>query len=237
MPPKTAGPEELRSDSRIVEALEFIPTDDYGIWRKIGCALHHEFDGSEHGLTIWNDWAVKSAKYDASESRRQWNGFGQQAGAPITVASLFHLARQHEWKGRVDAFDWPELNNKGEPIRRSQANIRAVLDHLAVSLSFDEFSGKFEVRFGNQKSKEITDSMTRCLYLKADELGLKAAKDYFHDVVLNIAQEHTYHPVKDYLISLKWDGTPRVDTWLIKYGGSEDTPYTRAVSRIFVAAV
>jgi hypothetical protein len=234
--PKTAGAEKKQSGGRIEEALEFIPADDYGVWRRIGCALHHQFDGSEDGLAIWNDWAVKSAKYDAAESRRQWNGFGQQAGAPITVASLFHLARQHEWKGRVDAFDWPELNNKGEPIRRSQANIRAVLNHLAVSLSFDEFSGKYEVRFGNQKSKELTDSITRGLYLKADELGLKSAKDYFHDVVRNIAQEHTYHPVKDYLNSLKWDGTPRVDTWLIKYGGADDTPYTRAVSRIFVAA-
>lgn len=44
--------------------------------------------------------------------------------------------------------------------------------------------------------------------------------------------------VTDYLSSLVWDGTPRLDRWLIDYAGAEDTPRVRATSRaMLVAAV
>ena len=56
-------------------------------------------------------------------------------------------------------------------------------------------------------------------------------KDRLFDAVNNIAQENKYHPVRDYLDSCTWDGTPRVDTLLVDYLGAEDTPYTRAVTR------
>jgi predicted P-loop ATPase len=44
--------------------------------------------------------------------------------------------------------------------------------------------------------------------------------------------------VQDYLDSLVWDGTPRLDRWLIDFAGAEDTPHVRATSRaMLVAAV
>lgn len=43
--------------------------------------------------------------------------------------------------------------------------------------------------------------------------------------------ENEFHPVRDYLTGLKWDGEERLDTMLIDYLGVEDNPYTRAVSR------
>ena len=42
--------------------------------------------------------------------------------------------------------------------------------------------------------------------------------------------------LKEYLEGLTWDGKPRVDTLLIRYFKAEDTPYTRAVTRKFLAA-
>jgi putative DNA primase/helicase len=44
-----------------------------------------------------------------------------------------------------------------------------------------------------------------------------------------IAERHKYHPVMDYLASLHWDGIKRLDEWLIRYCGVEDTLYTRDV--------
>ena len=55
---------------------------------------------------------------------------------------------------------------------------------------------------------------------------------------LNTADSHRYHPVKDYLNSLHWDGTPRVDSVFIDYLGIEDNEYVRAATRkSLVAAV
>lgn len=42
--------------------------------------------------------------------------------------------------------------------------------------------------------------------------------------------------VTDYLASLTWDNTPRLDRWLIDCAGAEDTPYVRAASRVMLVA-
>ena len=63
-------------------------------------------------------------------------------------------------------------------------------------------------------------------------------KDRIFDAVNVVAQEHSFHPVRDYLNGCTWDGVPRVDTLLIDYLGAEDNEYTRAVTRkALVAAV
>lgn len=57
------------------------------------------------------------------------------------------------------------------------------------------------------------------------------SKDKIFDAVNVVAGENKYHPVRDYLSTCTWDGTPRVDTLLIDYLGAEDSDYTRAVTR------
>jgi predicted P-loop ATPase len=53
-----------------------------------------------------------------------------------------------------------------------------------------------------------------------------------------VARANPIHPVREYLHSLTWDGTPRLDTWLTTYFGVEDTQYVRAVgSRFLISAV
>lgn len=46
-----------------------------------------------------------------------------------------------------------------------------------------------------------------------------------------VLEKHSFHPVVDYLRSLKWDGVERLDGILIKYLGAEDTNYTRTVTK------
>jgi predicted P-loop ATPase len=61
----------------------------------------------------------------------------------------------------------------------------------------------------------------------------------FELALTKAADDRAYHPIREYLNNLpEWDKIPRVDTLLIDYLGSEDTPYTRAVTRkTLVAAV
>lgn len=42
--------------------------------------------------------------------------------------------------------------------------------------------------------------------------------------------------VSDYLTSLVWDGTPRLDRWLVDLAGAEDTPHVCAASRLMLVA-
>lgn len=51
-------------------------------------------------------------------------------------------------------------------------------------------------------------------------------------------EKQSYHPVRDYLTSLQWDGKQRVDTLLIDYFGTKDNVYTReAIRKMLVGAV
>jgi len=52
-----------------------------------------------------------------------------------------------------------------------------------------------------------------------------------HDAIQSIAHENKFHPVRDYLKSLKWDGAPRLDLWLIKYMGAIETKFTTAIGK------
>lgn len=49
-------------------------------------------------------------------------------------------------------------------------------------------------------------------------------------------EKKKFHPIIDYIKSLTWDGTPRVDTLLIDYFGAEDNVYTRAAIRKMLCA-
>jgi putative DNA primase/helicase len=47
-----------------------------------------------------------------------------------------------------------------------------------------------------------------------------------------------FHPVRDWLAGLVWDGTPRIDTWLVTAFGAADTPFHQAVgAKVLIAAV
>lgn len=49
-----------------------------------------------------------------------------------------------------------------------------------------------------------------------------------------IAQQDKFDPFSDWLVDLKWDGTPRLDTWLSVYGGAEDSRYSRLAAKNFL---
>lgn len=88
------------------------------------------------------------------------------------------------------------------------------------------------------KSPLWTDTDTTELRTYMEPIIGKASKNDVTDAVDACAGEHAYHPVRDYLNGLTWDGTPRLDTLFIDYLGAADTPYIRAVTRkAFTAAV
>jgi predicted P-loop ATPase len=53
-----------------------------------------------------------------------------------------------------------------------------------------------------------------------------------------VAKDRSFHPIRSYLASLRWDGVERLDCWLPAYLGVEDTMYARAVgARWLISAV
>mgnify|MGYP001218389980 FL=1 len=83
--------------------------------------------------------------------------------------------------------------------------------------------------------RELTDS---------DYTAVSAALTRSHDLCFPVqqvsaaveatAQENSYHPIRDYLTGLEWDGVTRLDTWLHDFLGAEDSTYTSGVGRLFL---
>jgi predicted P-loop ATPase len=79
------------------------------------------------------------------------------------------------------------------------------------------------------------DDTTRLQAWLQRTIGLsRLGRDTTHQAIEAIARENTFHPVRDYLDSLTWDCTERLGHWLPSYAGTVDTPYTRAVGRMFL---
>ena len=63
-------------------------------------------------------------------------------------------------------------------------------------------------------------------------------KEKIYDATSLCAHKHKFNSVRDYLLSVKWDGVPRLESIFIDYFGADDNDYTKEVAKkSFVAAV
>jgi predicted P-loop ATPase len=89
-----------------------------------------------------------------------------------------------------------------------------------------------------REPRPVTDKDVIDIQEWMQDAGLKRiARETVRDAVESYARDHSYHPVLDYLEALKWDGTPRLDTWLTTYLGAEQVPYTQAIGAMFLTSM
>ena len=72
-------------------------------------------------------------------------------------------------------------------------------------------------------------------YVDTNYRGL-TGKTALMDEADHVFAQNNFHPVRDYLNSLTWDGKPRLDTMLVDYLGAQDSPLTRSMTRKHFAA-
>ena len=87
--------------------------------------------------------------------------------------------------------------------------------------------------------KVWTDEETaRCKFYMSKERKFEPNTGMIEDAIINVARQHTFHPIKQYLEGMKWDNFPRLNNWLAKFCGVDDNPYSRSVGlKTLVAAV
>ena len=144
------------------------------------------------------------------------------------------------WRAEVLA-SGPELNDKGCFVKGSYRNARWALATLGVHGRFDELSGREELLLPGGKWRQYTDSVAmtvRDMIIETcgrTDAGLKMVREALDGLCQCVG---SYHPVREYLKGLEWDGTERLKTWMTDYMGAEDTPLTRFYgATVLVAAV
>lgn len=144
------------------------------------------------------------------------------------------------------------LTQKGSLVLNDSLNTRNYLvletiqgrpNPLHGLVRYNELSGKMEYCSippwydPFDKVGEVTDNdLTELCYSINRLFGYRTSKALVYEAVSTVARLNSYHPIRVYLNTLVWDGTPRIDCLLTQYAGVEDSQYTRAISKCFMLA-
>jgi predicted P-loop ATPase len=153
---------------------------------------------------------------------------------PDNIGPAFLKSLSKIWGGSTSTFAY---DGKAEKIlANSQENIRKALAKLEVTLAFNRFSQKPEIKYG-QYDGPLEDAVSNRIWLEIDKtFKFRPTMEFFDVVIRDTAYQNPFHPVQDYLKSLVWDREPRLDQWLIQAGEAADTEFVRLVSSIVLIA-
>ena len=92
-------------------------------------------------------------------------------------------------------------------------------------------------RIIEQYAGELSDDTVQMLRVMIGQAyGFDPGLMNTHDGLVQECLQRPFDPVCAYLDGLKWDGVPRLDTWLSRYTGATDTPLHRAMSKASLTA-
>ena len=98
-------------------ALYSIPADDRDTWVQMGMAIKSEL--GDAGFALWDAWSQRSKRYKAADARAVWRSVKPTGG--ITIATLYHLAKEYGWAGEAPVKTAPsdeEKRQRAEAKRR-----------------------------------------------------------------------------------------------------------------------
>jgi Virulence-associated protein E/CHC2 zinc finger len=122
---------------------------------------------------------------------------------------------------------------KGHP-----GNIALAIKRLGVILRQNEFSHQAEISGLTSFGPVLNDaSAIRLRALIHESFGFLPSGDLYRDILIDEAHKRRFHPIRDYLGGLIWDGRERLKTWLSRYLGAGQSPYAEVVGRAFFIAL
>lgn len=128
------------------------------------------------------------------------------------------------------------LDRHGNPYPTTD-NIITILreDPQFRGLRMNELSMRYEYLDENNDIKAWTDAQDAAArtYIER-EYGLWNTKKYT-DALQCVFHSNTYHPIKQVIEALEWDGVSRIPKLLSTWMGADDNEYTREVSRLIFA--
>ena len=154
-----------------------------------------------------------------------------------STGDLMKPAARPAWANRL------RLDLSGTP-ERNEANVIIALSSdpaFAGTIAFDEFRQEVVVlrsapwddaEAEYPRPWEDSDDIRLAEWLQHREVNV--APLVVGRSVGAVARETRIHPVRGYLGTLKWDGTPRLETWTSRYLGAEPTDLTHAMGSLWL---
>ncbi|MDC9589698.1 virulence-associated E family protein [Xenorhabdus sp. XENO-10] len=231
--------------------------ENYPTWAAMGnrLAWFKDTDHEEQAKALWVEWSGIAAKGDVEAAANKWE---QLTAERTGFQSVFSLAQKAGWvnpgaerfqSAVASADDFEDVTGElTEPAplpsfkRDKWGQIEATIenafkavtrsDFVGIDIRFDQF--RDEIMFaptGTDQWQPFNDAEYSRLRITLEKRGFKpVGRELIRDVVLLIADEHPFDSAITWLNGLKWDGISRIARFYHTHFGTEDTPYTRAVS-------
>lgn len=208
------------------------------------CAYDHAQTRSRERAAkwLWN-YTVRRV-FEERNARAAFRGLPVNDGTVLQNVEkiskqIRRIEEETDWKDELKKTD------KGA-VRDTLNNLDLILSHGISQPLFlkDEFANResygLDAPWGGRKGTDLADIDTVLIksWLAKSEWGLEPKNQTIEQAMALLAHRHRTHPVRDYLRSLKWDGTPRVGTWIKSYlHGEAQEPYLTEISKKFLVAM
>lgn len=240
---------------------------EYDDWLHVIMALHYETDAGADGLAMAHEFSSRSPQYNADEVDLEWsriNGVTAPGKEPAAGGSILLLARRYGWNDSdvsVDDFQVmapppPDAAGRPDPgpmpkfLRKERTGqICCTMDNLVKAIGRPDMTGmavahdqfRDEIMYSTDHGeawRPFKDHDTTVMRIALERRGFEPPpKEGVRDAMLLVAQRNAFDSAQLWLGRQHHDGVSRVETFLPRYFGTEDTPYTRAVSRYIWTAL
>lgn len=244
-------PIEFEGDNKktIIAWLKKYPANqtDHDAWFKVGMALHHQFEGSEEGLDIWDRWSKKDERTkDNGEAyyqgidyiRARYNSIRAESTNPTTFASIIAIVKEKE-----EPLKYKDITNNSLPLCRSlwvdtkgknlnpkftKNNFEVLLKHYNINLKYNVIKKEVEIAVNNKKSLNLNNAVHDIrLLCSLNDLPTNLV----NDSVNMFAWENSYNSWQMWVDSKKWDGVDRLQTF---YNTIQVIPEHECVKEIYL---
>ena len=218
MDPETQAEKQARAITAL-NALHKDRADSYEEWIHVGMALS---ELGQVGLELWDNWSKQSAKYKPGACSEKWETFtpALQDASLISFASLIHWAQEDGGKAFVSI----------APKSPKPSHYMKALEGMGYSFSVNTMN---DMLYAN--GSRLSDLLISKIMTGLREYDYKA-KDVAMDTIASMALDHQFHPIKDYLESLTWDGEDHIALASI-YFQDKDNVFYEVLKRWLIGTV
>jgi len=197
----------------------------------------HYSNGQTYGqATIEKAISGCSNFYDPDKARKaRGKATTSPKAAPMTVAPAPSATDQPDAVQEQNWRDGLLLNGVGNP-KRSYANTLLFVRQYpkwAGRWSRNEMANEPYLDGARLASGVVGDLISQC----ERELGFSPSTEYVERAINQAADERPFHPVRDYLRSLKWDGKPRLKAAAVIFWGSKLALHLTYLRKWMISAV
>jgi hypothetical protein len=184
---------------------------------------------------------VRRAYYVAADAPGGYEHAAHDPGKVLDVDAILRAAVDLEQTSEdlsADSGVWARLTLKGDgtpkPTAKSLELILLDDPRWRGRIRLDEFAGRMMLDGRPWRDVDAAEIRSWAATVYQVEHGI----EIIHQVAAMVASRNSYHPVRDYLNLLRWDGVPRLHLWLAEgLGCAADRASAAMGTRYLIAAV